>query len=103
MMPETSLACSKTSQKKNCAKEITSLKKHKDNCCEKSSSHQKCKGKCKHASCVCPVSSVKAAVFTYQELANNLFLSAEKGLEFHHTEAGFASGFHSIWQPPKIS
>lgn len=102
MMPESSLACSKTSQKKNCTKEITSHKKQKDNCCEKSSNHQKCKGKCKHASCVCPVSSVNAAVFMYQEFAKNLFSSTEKKLAFHHTEAGFASGFHSIWQPPKI-
>lgn len=38
----------------------------------------------------------------YQEFAKNLFSSTEKKLAFHHTEAGFASGFHSIWQPPKI-
>ncbi|MEZ0006440.1 hypothetical protein ABH942_001810 [Flavobacterium sp. 28YEA47A] len=102
MMPESSLACGKTSQKKNCTKEITTSKKHKDTCCENKDSSHSCKGKCKNTSCVCPVSSVNAVVFMYQEFANNLFPSTEKRLEFYHTEADFASGFHSIWQPPKI-
>ncbi|WP_447637135.1 hypothetical protein [Flavobacterium microcysteis] len=103
MMPESSLACSKTSQKKNCTKEITSHKKHKDTCCENKDNSHNCKGKCKHTSCICPVSCMSsAAIFMHAEFSNDPFVPAEKRLEFYHTEAGFASGFHSIWQPPKI-
>ncbi|PKW20597.1 hypothetical protein CLV50_2757 [Flavobacterium lindanitolerans] len=103
MMPESSYACNKSSQKKNCSKEITAHKKQKENCCDKNSTSHNCKGKCKHASCICPVSCVNAAAFfILPEFNSNLFALTEKRLGFYHTEAGFASGFHSIWQPPKI-
>jgi hypothetical protein len=105
MMPESSYACNKSSQKKNCSKEITAHKKQKkENCCDKNSTSHNCKGKCKHTSCICPVSCVNAAAFfILPEFSSNLFALTEKRLGFYHTEAGFASGFHSIWQPPKIS
>lgn len=107
LIPESSWACSKGSHKKACSKEMVSHK-HKKDSCEKNNSckdnnHKNCKGKCGHSSCICPVSSVGAAVFLNQEFSNNLISSTEKKLNFYYAATDFASGFYSIWLRPKIS
>lgn len=107
LMPESSMACGKHSQKKSNSKEIVSHK-HKSDSCDKSTvckdnSHKNCKGKCGHSSCVCPASPVSVAVFFNQEFSNNVISSTEKKLKFYYAATDFASGFYSIWLRPKIS
>ena len=106
LTPTLTYACSKshTQTEKSCCDKKTS-QTDKNNCCKNKSSHNQkdndgCGGKCGHSSCHCPTVSFSFIPST-PELKYNLLVVAQKQF-FFYSDPYFSSGYHSIWQPPKI-
>lgn len=105
--PMLACACSKTSDKtnKNCCKKERSTGNKKD-CCKKQDSPNKekeddCSGKCGHSSCHCATLSL-GFLSSSSELKHQLLVVSQTQF-FLYSNPCISSGFHSIWQPPKIS
>lgn len=107
LTPTLTYACSKshTQTEKSCCDKKTS-QTDKNDCCKNKSSHNQkdnddCGGKCKNASCHCPTAPLAFALTLDAGMKNHIIV-LEK-LTIGYTQSYISSGFHSIWQPPKIS
>ncbi len=89
--------CSLTPLVDCCKKKKDCCKNHTDN----NQNNDGCGGKCKNASCHCPTAPLAFAL-TLDAGMKNHFIVLEK-LTIGYTQSYISSGFHSIWQPPKIS
>ena len=105
LTPTLIYACDKPVEKteKSCFKKETSQSDKKD-CCKSHSQKDKndddCNGKCKNSTCHCPTAPLTLALpFVAEIKYHNFFL--EK-ITIAYTITYISSGFHSIWQPPKI-
>lgn len=107
LTPTLTYACSKshTQTEKSCCDKKTS-QTDKNDCCKNKSSHNQkdndgCEGKCGHSSCHCPTITLTIALPFVSEMKHHIIV-LEK-LTIGYTQSYISSGFHSIWQPPKIS
>jgi len=109
-MPNTTMACGKSSEKNSCKKEISSNKAEKKSCCgdenSKDKNHKGCKGNCGHSKCgcssTCPTSSV--SFLSEINFKNYMFsYSSIEKVKFSYTTPSISDGFYSIWLIPKIS
>ena len=107
LTPTLTYACGKshTQTEKSCCDKKTS-QTDKNDCCKNKNSHNQkdnddCGGKCGHSSCHCPTVSFSFIPST-PELKYNLLVVAQKQF-FLYSDPYISSGYHSIWQPPKIS
>ena len=106
LTPTLTYACGKshTKTEKSCCDKKTSQTEKKDCCKNHTDNNQNndgCGGKCKNASCHCPTAPLAFAL-TLDAGMKNHFIVLEK-LTIGYTQSYISSGFHSIWQPPKIS
>lgn len=107
LTPMLTFACGKshTKTEKSCCDKKTSQTDKKD-CCKNKSSHNEkdnddCGGKCGNSSCHCPTISF-GFVPTLSEHKYNVLVVSKRQF-FLYTNTYLSSGFHFIWQPPKIS
>lgn len=106
LTPTLTYACGKSVEKteKSCCKKETSKSDKKD-CCKNHSQKDKndddCDGKCKNPSCHCPTAPLAFALTLDAGMKNHIIVL--ENLTFGYTQSYISSGFHSIWQPPKIS
>jgi len=106
LTPTLTYACGKshTKTEKSCCDKKTSQTDKKDCCKNKSSHNQKdndnCGGKCGNSSCHCPPISF-GFVPTLSEPKYSVLVVSKRQF-FFYTNPYLSSGFHSIWQPPKI-
>lgn len=106
LTPTLTYACGKshTQTEKSCCDKKTSQTDKKDCCKNKSSHNQKdndnCGGKCGNSSCHCPPISF-GFVPTLSEPKYSVLVVSKRQF-FFYTNPYLSSGFHSIWQPPKI-
>ena len=110
LMPNTAIACGKSSEKTSCKKEISSNKAEKKSCCGDDNSKDKeqkgCKGNCGHSKCgcssTCPTSSV--SFLSEINFKNYMFsYSSIEKVKFSYTTPSISDGFYFIWLIPKIS
>lgn len=106
--PTSSYACgtkSTKTEKSCCKKNKESNKAEKKSCCKKKSANNSdgCDGNCNDSDCSCPTtnSTVFALTF-YTELYKQTTFPQNKISKSYYNETYLSSGFHSIWQPPKI-
>src|SRR5690606_15050442 len=106
LTPTLTYACGKshTKTEKSCCDKQTSQTEKKD-CCKNHSDNNKnndgCGVKCNNPSCHCPTVAHAFALTLDVGMKNNI-LVLEK-LTFGYTQSYISSGYHSIWQPPKLS
>ena len=108
LTPTLTYACGKKTEKteKSCCEKSPSQTGETKECCKKSHSQDEkdddgCNGQCGNPSCHCPTINISITLPIFSELKHSVFY-VEK-LNFLYTETYISSGFHSIWQPPKIS
>lgn len=104
LLPNAVFACGTKSEKKCCAKEMTSKTAPKKCCKDKSSNkeHKSCEGKCGHSTCTS--TSVISIVAIYNDIqfnTNSFDFSTEKQL-FYDSKTFISAGFSSLWLIPKI-
>jgi hypothetical protein len=96
LIPNTNYACStiaEQSTKEACCKE----KKHS------TSEHKNCTGNCGNKTCHCPTLQLTFLKIVAQEIKNFVFDFQNLEQKTSYQEYYRCSGFHTIWQPPKIS
>lgn len=108
LTPTLTYACGKKTEKteKSCCEKSPSQTGDTKECCKKSHSQNDknddgCNGQCGNSSCYCPTINITIAFPVFSELRHSVFYTEK--LSFFFTETYISSGFHSIWQPPKIS
>jgi hypothetical protein len=101
LMPSSTLACGKTSNKSCCKTEMNS-DTCKMKCCQKKSKDKPCDGKCGKSSCQIQIISFGAVIATFSEIKNNYFLVLTSKQVFYNAETNISSGFFYIWSPPNI-
>jgi hypothetical protein len=106
LTPTLTYACGKSAKKteKSCCDKTTSTTDKKD-CCkthsENDNNNDGCEGKCGHSSCHCPTITLTIALPFVSEMKHHIIVFEK--LTIGYTQSYISSGFHSIWQPPKIS
>lgn len=104
-VPTLSYACVTKTEKSCCAKKTTS-KIDKNDCCKNKQSKDQdnsCGGKCGHSNCTSSTSINFSTISFYEiEFKNNNFDFSTEKSKFYHSETFIASGFTSVWLPPKI-
>ena len=104
LSPTWSYACG-TKTEKSCCKKENSSKTEKNDCCNGNHSKDKdnsCGGKCGHSNCT--TSPVNFSIISYNEIKfkNNSFDFSSEKTKFYDYKTFIASGFTSVWLPPKI-
>ena len=93
------------SKANSCCDKKTSQTEKKDCCKNKHSQNNNdnddCNGKCGNSSCHCPAVAFGFILYS-SELKYNLAIVPQKQF-FLYSDPYISSGYHSIWQPPKIS
>jgi hypothetical protein len=87
-------------------KELHSDKHCKKSCCKQSSCSKhgrNCKGNCGDASCQCATTCVVFILPTFYDYFQKPLIASKESIKYPTDEAFYASGFLSIWLPPKIS
>lgn len=107
LTPTDTYACGSKSEniENTCTKQSNTETEKKD-CCDtekgQCGKHGKdCGGKCKNPSCHCPTAPLAFALTLDAGMKNHIIVL--ENLTFGYTQSYISSGFHSIWQPPKIS
>ena len=110
LMPNSTLACGNSSEKKSCKKEISSSKTIKKSCCKTDDSKDKgdkgCKGNCGHSKCSCSSTCPTTLLNLFCEITfkKNIFnYSIVEKVKFSYQSSSISDGFYSIWLLPKIS
>lgn len=107
MAPTISYACGKShseTEQSGCDNNTSEL--DKEDCCKTKhaqSNHDDgdCGDKCGDSSCHCSAHSFSCALTYASETKLDLFVVSDKQ-HLHYTNLYISSGYHSIWQPPKI-
>lgn len=107
LMPSSTLACEKKSEKHSSTKEISSKMCCNDDCCKKDNhsknkNHNGCGGKCNHSKCGCASPSNTSISITEWDINTNCFNFSSAKQNFYNNEASISSGFNSLWLIPKI-
>lgn len=114
LVPAETYACGKTHKKteKSCAKKESTSKTEKSDkthCKEQpckgehSKKDQGCGSNCNHSNCKCVHSTVTIALTQENLLKDTLINYSARKHNSIDAENNLSKGFHSIWQPPKIS
>ena len=106
LTPTLTNACGKshTKTEKSCCNKKTSQTDKKDCCINHTDNNQNndgCDGKCKNHSCHCPTVCFGCTLPFTSEPKYSILVVSKKQF-FPYTNPYPSSGFHSIWQPPKI-
>jgi hypothetical protein len=115
LIPAVSYACGKNHKKteKSCAKKESNSKTEKadkkslcneDPCKgEHSTKDRGCGSNCNHSNCKCVHFTVTIALAEENLLKDTIINFSARKHSVINTENNLSEGFHSIWQPPKIS
>lgn len=114
LIPADTYACGKNHKKteKSCTKKETASKTEKSDksLCKKepckgehSKKDQGCGSNCNHSNCKCVHSTVTNALTQENLLKDTLINYSARKHNSIDAENNLSEGFHSIWQPPKIS
>lgn len=112
IIPGVTYACGKGSKKPNHQKTEKSItqepvaKKHscqQDPCKTDHSKQEGCGSNCNHPNCTCLHFSITIALPLENALDTKSFNFPDQKKRITDTQINLSSGFHSIWQPPRIS
>lgn len=115
LIPTVTYACGKNHKKteKSCSKKESTSKTEKadkkslckENPCkgEHSTKDQGCGSTCNHSNCKCVHFTVTIALAEENLLKDTIINFSARKHSVINTENNLSEGFHSIWQPPKIS
>ena len=110
LIPVSTYACGKSSEKSSCEKKIAYKEKDKGSCekdcCKKGDESKKdekgCNGKCDHSNCTTSALHYSLITANEFEFNNNLFNFSLENPVPYYKNINISDGFTSIWLRPKI-
>lgn len=114
LIPAVSYACGKNHKRteKSCTNRESKPKTEKtynknlsdqDPCSSEHSKDQGCGSNCNHSNCKCVHFTINIALAQENLLKDKIINFSGRKHSIINTENNLSEGFHSIWQPPKIS